>query len=99
MDESARCRHQWLVEFAVPPASAEEFAQVLDNALQQINSDYEAKRHDDITLQRLELVVARDGLFEAWMSSRGKMGGQNKVPRLSNSREHIEPLLELNAKI
>lgn len=99
MDSSARCRHQWLVEFAVQPASAEEFAIRLDEALQHINSDYEAKRRDDITLQRLELVVAREGLFEEWMASRGKLGGQNKVPRLSNSRGFIEPLLELNSRI
>jgi hypothetical protein len=64
--------------------------------LQEVNSDYEAKRFKDITLQPLELIQARQGLFADWMKLRGKLGGQNKVPRLSNSREHIEQLLKLN---
>ena len=73
-----------------------EFERLLDTKLQELNSDYEAKRYKDITLQHLEIVVARNGLFEEWMKLRGKLGGQNKVPRLSNSREHIEVLLHLN---
>ena len=63
-----------------------------------MNSDYEAKRYKDITLQHLEVVVARAGLFNDWLKSKGKLGGQHKVPRLSNSREHIEELLLLNEK-
>ena len=96
MDAGAKCRHQWLVEFSQPPADTEAFAEALDAALQRINSDYEAKRFKDITLQRLELVVARTGLFHDWMKERGKLGGQHKVPRLSNNRQHIEALLEMN---
>jgi hypothetical protein len=69
----------------------------LDKRLQEINSDYEAKRYKDITLQHLEIIPARKGLFNDWLKLRGKLGGQHKVPRLSNSREHIEQLLTLNA--
>ena len=96
MDADAKCCHQWLVEFAQPPASLEEFAGILDSTLQQINSDYEAKRYKNKTMQCLELVVARENLFSDWLRSKGKLGGQHKVPRLSNSRKHIEELLEMN---
>ena len=96
MDGDGKCRHQWLVEFSHAPADTEPFATLLDTELQRINSDYEAKRYKDITLQRLELIVARPGLFHDWMKERGKLGGQHKVPRLSNTREHIESLLALN---
>jgi hypothetical protein len=96
MDDKGKCRHQWLIEFAKSPADVKEFERLLDTKLQELNSDYEAKRYKDITLQHLEIVVARNGLFEEWMKLRGKLGGQNKVPRLSNSREHIEVLLHLN---
>lgn len=96
MDARARCRHQWLVEFSVRPDSLETFARVLDTTLQEINSDYEAKRYKDITLQPLELVEARADLFNDWLKSKGKLGGQHKVPRLSNSRQHIEELLAMN---
>lgn len=96
MDAEAKCRHQWVVEFATPPASVEEFAAILDTALQRLNSDYEAKRYKDRTMQRLELVVARENLFSDWLKSKGKLGGQHKVPRLSNSRGYIDELLEMN---
>ena len=96
MDANAKCRHQWLVEFSKSPDDLERFADLLDQRLQQLNSDYEAKRYKDITLQHLELIPARRGLFHDWLKQRGKLGGQNKVPRLSNSREHIDALLNLN---
>ena len=96
MDSDARCRHQWLIEFSKRPDSLERFAEVLDNSLQQINSDYEAKRYKDITLQALEVVEARDNLFNDWLKAKGKLGGQHKVPRLSNSREHINEMLAMN---
>ena len=97
MDASGHCRHQWMVEFTKEPADVEQFAQILDEALQRINSDYEAKRYKNITLQPLQLVKARKGLFHDWLDSKGRLGGQHKVPRLSNSRQHIEELLALNA--
>ena len=95
MDAEGKCRHQWVVEFRRPPADVEAFATALDEALQRINSDYEAKRYKDITLQRLEVVVAREGLFNDWLKSKGKLGGQHKVPRLNNTRDIIEQILAL----
>ena len=73
----------------------QQFAALLDRRLQEINSDYEAKRYKDITLQHLEIVEARQGLFNDWLKLRGKLGGQHKVPRLSNSRDTMEQLLAL----
>ena len=96
MDANAKCRHQWLIEFSKAPDSLEHFRHVLDQALQEINSDYEAKRHKDITLQELEIIIARPNLFHDWLKQKGKLGGQHKVPRLSNNREHIEEMLKLN---
>ena len=96
-DEHTIPHHQWVIEFSCPPDDVEAFADTLDAKLQQLNSDYEAKRYKDINMVRLKIVVAQDGLFERWMRKRGKLGGQNKVPRLSNSREHIDELLKMNA--
>ena len=98
MDEHAKCRHQWLIEFAQMPDSPEKFAQILDDTLKEVNSDYEAKRQNDLALQPLEIIVARKGLFHDWLDSKGKLGGQHKVPRLSNTRDHIEEMLKLNFK-
>lgn len=98
MDEQGHCRHQWLIEFAVAPASLAEFAHVLDRTLQTVNSDYEAKRYKDITLQPLEVIQARPGVFNAWLKERGKLGGQHKIPRLSNHRNTIEEILKLNVE-
>lgn len=96
MDAEAKCRHQWLIEFSRQPSSLDVFAKALDQRLQQLNSDYEAKRHKDITLQQLEVVVARPNLFNDWLKSKGKLGGQHKVPRLGNSRKNIDELLQMN---
>lgn len=96
MDANAQCRHQWLIEFSTMPDNLEKFRDTLDMALQSINSDYEAKRHKDITLQKLEIIVARPGLFHDWLKQKGKLGGQHKVPRLSNNRDLIEDMLALN---
>ncbi len=96
MNEQAQCCHQWLIEFVKEPTDLVEFGHLLDKKLQEINSDYEAKRYKDITLQPLKVVKARPSLFNDWLKSRGKLGGQHKVPRLSNTREIIEQLLEMN---
>ncbi|MBR4898346.1 MAG: GH3 auxin-responsive promoter family protein [Prevotella sp.] len=96
MDAEAKCRHQWLIEFEKRPADLTQFGQILDRKLQELNSDYEAKRYKNITLQPLEIIEAHQGLFNNWLRNLGKLGGQHKVPRLSNSREHIEQLLKLN---
>ena len=96
MNSDGHCRHQWLIEFRREPQDIEAFADALDKALQGVNSDYEAKRYKDLTLQRLEIVKARQGLFNKWLKSRGKLGGQHKVPRLANNRNIIEQILALN---
>ncbi len=98
MDAQGKCRHQWLVEFAVAPADSERFADILDQTLQQLNSDYEAKRHKNITLQRLELIAVPRGTFEHWLKSKGKLGGQHKVPRLNNERTIVDEVLNLMGK-
>ena len=98
MDSNAKCRHQWIIDFAKKPCSTKEFATILDRSLQAINSDYEAKRHKDITLQPLEIIVAHPGLFDEWLKSKGKLGGQHKIPRLSNSRQYIDELLKMNGQ-
>jgi hypothetical protein len=96
MDKNAKCRHQWLIEFAQMPDSVATFTAVLDVTLKEVNSDYEAKRSKDIALQPLEVIIARKGLFHDWLKEKGKLGGQNKVPRLSNNREYIEEMIKLN---
>lgn len=96
MDEQGKCRHQWVIEFAKEPSSLETFTTVLDNTLQTINSDYEAKRFKDITLQQLEIIPARKGLFNDWLKIHGKYGGQHKIPRLSNTRTYIDEIISLN---
>ena len=98
MDEEGHCRHQWLIEFSKEPADMDAFAELLDKSLQDINSDYEAKRFKNITLQPLEIITARRGLFNDWLKSRGKLGGQHKVPRLGNNRDIIEQLIKMNCE-
>jgi hypothetical protein len=88
--------HEWIFEFEQNPDDLEHFAEVFDNHLKSINSDYEAKRYNNITLKKPIIHVAKSGFFYRWMESRGKLGGQNKVPRLSNNREFMDPLLEMN---
>ncbi|MBO4985517.1 MAG: GH3 auxin-responsive promoter family protein [Bacteroides sp.] len=96
MDANAKCRHQWLVEFAQMPDDLARFAKILDTTLQEVNSDYEAKRQNDLALQPLEIIVARKNLFHDWLDAKGKLGGQHKIPRLSNNRDYIEEMLKLN---
>lgn len=96
MDSGRKGAHEWLIEFKTPPADSEVFADLLDAELQQLNSDYEAKRL--LSLERLHLHVARPGLFNEWLKEKGKLGGQHKVPRLWNDRTHIEELLKLMGK-
>ena len=99
MNSEGKCRHQWVIEFQREPADIEQFATILDQALQQINSDYEAKRHKNITLQRLEIIKAKPGLFNEWLKRKGKLGGQHKVPRLNNNRTIIDEVLKINAEM
>ena len=80
------------------PDSIEKFAMILDATLKEVNSDYEAKRWKDIALQPLEVIVARKGRFHDWLAKKGKLGGQHKVPRLSNTRDYIEEMIALNER-
>ncbi|RYY09444.1 MAG: hypothetical protein EOO36_22230, partial [Cytophagaceae bacterium] len=91
---ASRGGHEWAIELASPPpAEATHFAQVLDQTLRQLNSDYDAKRHRDLALALPRVHLLPPGTFEAWLRSRGPLGGQRKVPRLSNSREVLEEVL------
>ena len=83
------------MEFRNSPSDLDHFSSLLDQKLREINSDYDAKRHKNLALQRLILHQAPEGLFEAWLGKKGKLGGQHKVPRLSNSREYIDEILEM----
>lgn len=87
--------HQWLIEFDKAPEDLQKFASALDARLCELNSDYEAKRHKGMALRPLEIVAARKGLYYDWLKQKGKLGGQNKVPRLSNTRQYIDELLNL----
>ncbi len=96
MSENGSGAHEWIFEFSKEPSSLEDFTDIFDEHLKSINSDYEAKRYLNMTLKRPVVNVAKPNLFYHWMESRGKLGGQNKVPRLCNDREYIDPLLLLN---
>lgn len=98
-DDGRRGRHEWLIEFAIPPADMEQFADLLDMNLQQENSDYQAKRSGNIFLDRLSVTAGTPGVFDRWLASTGKLGGQRKVPRLSNDRRIMDPLLAINKAV
>ncbi|WP_034256639.1 GH3 auxin-responsive promoter family protein [Adhaeribacter aquaticus] len=87
--------HEWVIEFAQEPDNLDKFKWLLDETLREINSDYDAKRQNDIALQAPVIHIAPKGTFHNWLSHKGKLGGQHKVPRLSNSREHLEEILQL----
>ena len=96
IDGTHKGGHQWLIEFSKPPTEIAEFKKDLDLTLQSLNSDYEAKRFNDYVLLELDLSVVPKGTFYKWMESRGKLGGQHKVPRLSNSRQYVEMLQDFS---
>ena len=95
--DRSRGRHEWLIEFNRKPASLNEFATRLDEALQHENSDYEAKRSHGIFLDPLTVVEGKAGVFDRWLASTGKLGGQRKIPRLSNTRHPIDEILRFNS--
>lgn len=97
MDGKSKGAHEWIIEFKVKPTNAQIFNQVLDESLMEINSDYEAKRFNNITLNAPKIHIAREKLFYDWLKAKNKLGGQHKVPRLSNTREYVDELLSLNA--
>lgn len=94
MEGKEKGAHEWIVEFKKHPENIENFTELLDKNLQQVNSDYEAKRFNNMTLNRLVLHVAKENLFYNWLKTNDKLGGQHKIPRLSNSRTYLEELLQ-----
>lgn len=95
MDEKQKGAHQWIIEFEKEPADPDHFISILDNTLKTLNSDYEAKRHKNLTLEKPHLIIAPKGTFYSWMKQRGKVGGQNKIPRLANNREYLDQLINM----
>ncbi len=98
-DSNSKGAHEWLIEFEKEPDSLEKFTVQLDLRLQELNSDYEAKRFKSTTLNRPKVIIAAKGTFHQWLREKGKLGGQNKVPRLSNNRDFLDELLEINKKL
>ena len=94
--EHSNGAHEWLIEFEKEPCSLEQFTEALDEELKNINSDYEAKRHKNIALRMPLVKMLPRGSFTAWLKSKGKLGGQHKVPRLSNERKFVEEILAMN---
>lgn len=95
MEGTQKGSHQWVVEFSQPPRNLEDFADLLDKNICLFNSDYEAKRSKNATMKRLTITPVTKGVFYQWMSERGKLGGQNKVPRLYSKRDYVEQLLAI----
>jgi hypothetical protein len=96
MEGREKGAHEWIIEFKTPPKDLSLFTKSLDSALMDLNSDYQAKRFNNITLNLPKVHVARQRLFYDWLKQKNKLGGQHKVPRLSNKRDFIEELLHLN---
>lgn len=93
MEGKEKGAHEWIIEFRNNPEDCTEFATKLDKSIQEVNSDYEAKRYNNMTLNPLRLNVARKNLFYDWLKNQDKLGGQHKIPRLSNTRNYLEQLL------
>ncbi|MBN1133292.1 MAG: GH3 auxin-responsive promoter family protein [Bacteroidales bacterium] len=96
--DDPRGAHEWLIEFDKVPGDLERFADVLDKTLSSLNSDYEAKRFKNITLLKPKITSLEPGTFYRWMQKRGKLGGQNKIPRLSNDRKYLDELISFISK-
>ncbi len=92
MSDDSKGRHEWMIEFETPPESLDKFTSMLDQTLKSVNSDYEAKRYKDLTLLLPKVVSLEPGTFYKWMEKRGKLGGQNKIPRLANDRKYLDEL-------
>ena len=97
MKERKSGAHEWLIEFKNNPECKVTFAEYLDTALQDLNSDYEAKRYKSMTLAFPKVHVSRKNVFYDWLKSKEKLGGQHKIPRWSNNRKLLEELMDLNA--
>jgi hypothetical protein len=90
--------HEWIIEFKRKPRDLNQFTEILDKTLRQINSDYDAKRYKNLALQKPIIHPVNEGTFYSWMKKRNKLGGQNKVPRLVNSREYLDDILQMIAQ-
>ncbi len=99
MKDKEKGAHEWMIEFKTPPKDLSLFQKILDESLQTINSDYEAKRHNNMTLNPIIINVARHNLFYDWLKDHDKLGGQHKIPRLSNCRDYLEQLKNMHVKI
>lgn len=95
LEEGKHARHQWLIEFAKPPENLQYFSEILDDALKAQNSDYEAKRYQDLMLILPEIIAVPEKTFYKWLKQSGKLGGQHKIPRLSNDRQIADEILEI----
>jgi hypothetical protein len=95
MDGKEKGAHEWMIEFKQNPTDIAQFQRILDDTLQSLNSDYEAKRYNNMTLNPLVINLARKDLFYDWLKERNKLGGQHKIPRLSNQREYLKQLKQL----
>ena len=89
-----RGAHEWIIEFIEDPKNKEKFINLLDGELRKINSDYDAKRYKDIAIKQPKIHFVKTGFFDYWLKSKGKLGGQNKIPRLSNDRKYLDSMLE-----
>ena len=96
MSDGEKGSHEWMIEFRKAPDNLNYFIELMDNTLKTLNSDYEAKRYNNITLKMPKVQMARENLFYDWLKSKNKLGGQHKIPRLSNSRKYLEELKALN---
>jgi hypothetical protein len=92
MKDKEKGAHEWMIEFKKNPEDINLFHKILDENLQSLNSDYEAKRYNNMTLNPLKVNVARENLFYDWLKENNKLGGQHKIPRLSNERDYLEQL-------
>lgn len=99
MSDNKSGAHQWLIEFERAPENLEYFTLTLDDALKSLNSDYEAKRYKNLTLALPDVIEIKTGVFYQWLKEKGKLGGQNKVPRLANNRDYVDELLKINRKL
>jgi hypothetical protein len=97
--EQSNGAHEWLIEFEVPPHDLRAFTAELDQQLKSVNSDYEAKRYKDIALREPIVHALAKGTFTDWLRSKGKLGGQHKVPRLNNDRKYVEEILKFYREI
>jgi hypothetical protein len=95
MKDKEKGAHEWMIEFKKNPSDAVAFGKILDETLQTLNSDYEAKRYNNMTLNPLQVNIARPNLFYDWLKDQNKLGGQHKIPRLSNQRDYLEKLKEM----